>query len=171
MNGQEKNTGADDGRIRLTRELLLECQNDELVSFVGLQVHKPHVAAAIADHYVHRQRYNVSTLDWESEVGVNHPGFRGTPRGEGIYRLDPALKTGPRTFDVDVEPQKREKNGSCGYEIVRHPVSKQPMCVALCLAHPDCRGFWYVKPDGVKWLTTTLDVSFGKLIGVRFEIE
>lgn len=155
----------DDGRIRLTQSLLDECQNNDLVSYVGLQIKSPRVAAAIAEHYAWRQRFYPVTRTWRKEVGPQDPEFVGIPLGEGIYRLDPDAKI-ERNI-VDVFALKQNLSGILSVEL---PNGKS-CCVSSCACHVDCRGFWYMQPNGIKMLKPNLSIVYGKLVGVRFEID
>lgn len=148
----------------LTKELLARCQNEGLVSYAGLLKDKPDVAAAIAAHPQHRQRYIVwcnAKPEWVKTTDTTEPPC-ATPTLVGIYRLNPNAPTQRNFWDgTDV---KVDRNG---FVFVRLR-SGYYSCVASCLANKDYIGIWYEK-DGVKTLHADLNLpAYGMVVGVRF---
>ena len=151
----------------LTKELLVRCQNEGLVSYAGLLKDKPDVAAAIAAYPQHRQRYikwTNAAPEWRNCSSMSAPVV--APNYEGIYRLDPNAPTQRKFWDnMDLTV------GSSGVLSVRLPKPKNLGCyVTSCLAHKDCVGIWYEK-DGVRTLRTDMNLAYGRIVGVRFEVD
>ena len=147
----------------LTKELLARCRNEGLVSYAGLLTDKPDVAAAIAAHTRHRQRYiqwTNAAPEWRNCSSMSEPVV--APNYEGIYRLNPNAPTQRNFWDgTDV---KVDRNG---FVFVRLR-SGYYSCVASCLANKDYIGIWYEK-DGVKTLHADLNLpAYGMVVGVRF---
>lgn len=150
----------EEARIPLTKSMLKECKNEDLLPFVVLERKFPHVARLIRYYQEFRQRCvragNNCSL-WHDE----HP----VPKIEwdGIYRLAPDAKTEPGYIDVNVTVN------NSGILSVIAPNGKG-LYVTSCMAHEKCLGIWYEK-DGKRELRTSMDLSFGRIVAVRFETE
>ena len=149
----------------LTKELLARCRNEGLVSYAGLLKDNPDVAAAIAAHTRHRQRYiqwTNAAPEWRNCSSMSAPVV--APNYEGIYRLDPNAPTQRKFWDsTDVMVNQS------GIASVCMPNGRN-CYVSSCLAHRGCVGIWYEK-DGVRTLRTDMNLAYGRIVGVRFEVD